>query len=82
MNDLGDFFSLIGEQKKKKQEKQQELIGDLSLGDLFASLSEEKAKIKKKKEKISQEAKAFESFLFTEPKKEVDTTDWKDNYKP
>lgn len=82
MSDLGDFFSLIGEEKKKKQEKQQELIGDLSLGDLFASLSEEKAKIKKKKDKLSQEAKAFESFLFSEPKKEVDTTDWRDNYKP
>ena len=93
MNELGDFFSLIGEEKKKKEEKKKELIGELSLGDLFASLSEEKKKIKEKSKKKDKEreeliknAKVFETFLFSDPKKqqkeEVDTTDWRDNYVP
>ena len=93
MNELGDFFSLIGEEKNKKEEKKKELIGELSLGDLFASLSEEKKKIKEKNEKKDKEreeliknAKIFETFLFSDTKKqqkeEVDTTDRKDNYVP
>ncbi len=79
MNDLGDFFSLIGEEKKKKEEKTQEIIGEISLGDLFSSLSEEKKKVKQKNiekekelEKIKRDAKIFESFLFSEvPKLKV-----------
>ena len=89
MNDLGDFFSLIGEEKRKKEEKQKELIGEVTLGDLFASLSEEKRKLKDKEDKKAKEraeliknAKVFETFLFSEPKKEVDTSDWRDNYVP
>ena len=88
MSDLGDFFSLIGEEKKKKEEKNKELIGEVSLGDLFTSLSEEKKKEKQKRakkeqelEKIKKEAKIFENLFFSQPKP-VDTTDWKDEYKP
>jgi hypothetical protein len=73
MSDLGNFFSLIGEEKKKKTEKNKEIIGDVSLGTLFESLSEEKKKIKEEKlkkerelEKIKKDAKIFESFLFSE----------------
>lgn len=88
MDNLGDFFSSIGEEKKKKKEKTKELIGEVSLDDLFSSLKEEKSKLQKKvakkakeKEELIKQAAAFESFLFSEPKK-VDTTDWKDDYKP
>ena len=88
MSDLGDFFSLIGEEKKKKEEKNKELIGEVSLGDLFTSLSEEKKKQKEKQlkkdlelEKIKKEAKIFENLFFSQPKP-VDTTDWRDDYKP
>lgn len=73
MSDLGNFFSIIGEEKKKKTEKNKEIIGDVSLGSLFDSLSEEKKKIKVEKlkkekelDKIKKEAKIFESFLFSE----------------
>jgi len=73
MDNLGDFFSLIGEGKKKKEEEKKEIIGEVSLSDLFASLSKEKKKFKEKEEKKLQEkkeilaqAKVFETFLFTE----------------
>ena len=55
MNDLGDFFNLIGEEKKEKEKKTKEIIGEVSLGDLFATLSEEKKKIKEEENKKSQE---------------------------
>lgn len=76
MSDLGNFFSLIGEEKKKKSEKNKEIIGEVSLGDLFSTLSEEKKKLKEKNlkkekelEKLKKEAKIFESFLFSESPK-------------
>ena len=73
MDNLGDFFSLIGEEKKKDKEKTKEILGEVSLGDLFSSLSEEKKKVKEKSlkkekelEKIKKDAKIFEAFLFNE----------------
>jgi hypothetical protein len=76
MDNLGDFFSLIGEEKKKSKEKNKEILGEVSLGDLFSSLSEEKRKVKEKnlkKEKeldnIKKDAKIFEAFLFNETPK-------------
>ena len=87
--DLGDFFSLIGDEKKKNDEKNKELIGEVSLGDLFTSLSEEKKKVVKKRkkkeeelEKLKKEAKIFENLFFDTPQKEINTKDWKDDYKP
>ena len=81
MENLGNFFSLVGEEKKKEKEKTKEIVGEVSLGDLFASLSEEKKKVKEKSlekekelEKIKKDAKIFEAFLFSEaPKVEKDT---------
>ena len=87
--DLGDFFSLVGDEKKKNDEKNKELIGEVSLGDLFTSLSEEKKKVVKKRkkkeeelEKLKKEAKIFENLFFDTPQKEINTKDWKDDYKP
>ena len=78
MSDLGDFFSLIGEGKKKEEEKKKEILGDVSLDSLFSSLAEERKKIKnleeekdKEREKLLKDAKIFESFLFSETKKPV-----------
>ena len=76
MDNLGDFFSLIGEEKKKDKEKTKEILGEVSLGDLFSSLSEEKKKVKEKTlkkekelDKIKKNAKIFETFLFNETPK-------------
>ena len=87
--DLGDFFSLVGDEKKKNDEKNKELMGEVSLGDLFTSLSEEKKKVVKKRkkkqeelEKLKKEAKIFENLFFDTPQKEINTKDWKDDYTP
>ena len=51
MGDLGDFFNLIGEEKKKKKEEIDDLVGDISLDTFFSefkSLSEENKKVSKK----------------------------------
>ena len=87
--DLGDFFSLVGDEKKKNDEKNKELIGEVSLGDLFTSLSEEKKKVVKKRkkkeeelEKLKKEARIFENLFFDTPQKEINTKDWKDDYTP
>ena len=76
MDNLGDFFSLIGNEKKKTKEKTKDLIGEVTLDDLFSNLKEEKSKLQKKEEKKLQErkqlikqAKVFESFLFNETPK-------------
>ena len=87
--DLGDFFSLVGDEKKKNDEKNKELMGEVSLGDLFTSLSEEKKKVVKKRkkkeeelEKLKKEARIFENLFFDTPQKEINTKDWKDDYTP
>ena len=76
MENLSDFFSQIGEEKKKNKEKRQELVGNLSLDDVFSSLKEEKKKIDEEKAKKDQEiaeiiknAKVFENFLFSDTPK-------------
>ena len=65
MDDLGDFFSLIGGEKKKEKEKTKEIMGEVSLGDLFTSLNEEKKRVKQKliekEEKRKKDAQIFEN---------------------
>lgn len=86
MDDLGDFFSLLGEGKKKEKEKTKELIGEVSLGDLFTSLNDEKKrakqKLEEKEEKRKKDAKIFENLFFDKPQEPVKTDDWKQNYTP
>ena len=86
MDDLGDFFSLIGGEKKKEKEKTKEIIGEVSLGDLFTSLNEEKKrakqKIVEKEEKRKKDAQIFENIFFDKPQEPVKTDDWKQNYTP
>ena len=64
----------IKEQKEKEREEKKKITGEVSLDDLFSSLAEQKKRAKesekKKKEqleKLEREAKAFESFLFSDP---------------
>ena len=51
---LGDFFKLIAEDKKKKKDEFNELVGgDLGLDSLFSELGAEKKRIREEKEKIT-----------------------------
>ena len=53
MADLSDFFKLVSEDKKKRKEKFDSIVGDLNLNSIFeevASLKKEN-KIKKRKKK-------------------------------
>ena len=70
MGDLGDFFNLIGEEKKKKKEEIGDLVGDISLDTFFSefkNLSKENEKVSKKTQK---QVDAFESWLFSETEEE------------
>ena len=64
---LGDFFKLIAEDKKKKKEEFNEMVGDLGLDSLFQDIAAEKKKVKEEKEKeiaekIEEEQKKKEEF--------------------
>ena len=64
---LDDFFKLIAEDKKKKREEFNEMVGDLGLDSLFKDIAVEKKRIKeeKKKEvskKIEEQKKQKEKF--------------------
>ena len=64
---LGDFFKLIAEDKKKKKEEFNELVGDLGLDSLFSEIGAEKKKIKEAKERaaaklVEEEKKKREQF--------------------
>jgi len=113
---LGEFFSLIGDERKKKQDEFDSLVGDLNgilseldkasqetkkieeqkkkeakkkeakkkkikepevsvdVDSLFAEFASIKKQAKEKKEKEIKEAKAFENWLFSEPKVEEVTS--------
>ena len=64
---LDDFFKLIAEDKKKKKEEFNEMVGDLGLDSLFEDIAAEKKKVKEEKEKeiaekIEEEQKKKEEF--------------------
>ena len=64
--DLSDFFKLLGQEKKKKKEEFNSLVGDLGLDSLFEEVSSIKKKNKEKKEVEQKKIKALESFVFSE----------------
>ena len=89
MDDLVNFFSILGEEKKKEKEKTKEIIGEVSLGDLFTSLKEEKTRAKQKRvekekelEQLKKDAKIFENLFFDKPQEPVKTDDWRQDYTP
>ena len=57
---LDDFFKLIAEDKKKKKEEFNEMVGDLGLDSLFKDIAVEKKRGKEEKEK--KEKKQQEQF--------------------
>lgn len=64
---LGDFFKLVAEDKKRKKEEFNEMVGDLGLDSLFNDIAAEKKKVKEEKEreiaeKIEEEKKKKEEF--------------------
>tara|TARA_Y100000361_G_scaffold138204_1_gene140209 strand:- start:612 stop:1553 length:942 start_codon:yes stop_codon:yes gene_type:complete len=67
---LGDFFKLIGEEKKEKKEKIKSLVGEVDIDSIFSQVKESIAEDKENAEKVSKQAVAFESWLFSETKKE------------
>ncbi len=76
MNNLEDFFSSIGEEKRKEKEKTKEIVGEVSLGDLFKTLSEEKRKEKEKTKEIVGEVSLGDLFkTLSEEKKKTKEQD-------
>jgi hypothetical protein len=58
MSDLSDFFKLVSEDKKKKKEEFDSVVGDLGLDSLFGEFAALKKKEKEKKveEQIEEES--------------------------
>jgi len=94
---LGDFFKLIAEDKKKKKDEFNNLVGEINLDSVFSEFKESIAEDKKNSKKVQKQVDAFESWLKSETeeekeeivaevaddfKEEVDTTDWRDDYVP
>jgi len=71
MPDLSDFFKLVSEDKKKKKEEFNSIVGDLELNSLLGEFATLKKETKKKKIKEQKTVKAFEKWLYSEtPKKQ------------
>ena len=65
--ELSDFFKLISEDKKKKKENFNEMVGDLGLDSLFNDIAAEKKRIREEKEKqlakkVEEEKKQKDKF--------------------
>ena len=67
---LSDFFKLLAEDKKKKKEEFDSVVGDLGLDSLFSEVANLKKETKKKKVKEEKTVKAFEKWLYSETPKE------------
>tara|TARA_B100001121_G_scaffold7042_1_gene5981 strand:+ start:272 stop:1231 length:960 start_codon:yes stop_codon:yes gene_type:complete len=67
---LGDFFKLIGEEKKEKKEKMKELVGEIDINSILSQVKESIVEDKKTAERVEKQAVAFESWLFSETKEE------------
>jgi len=68
--DLNDFFKLLAEDKKKKKEEFDSIVGDLGLDSLFGEVANLKKETKKKKIQEQKTVKAFEDWLYSETTKE------------
>lgn len=67
---LSDFFSVIGQEKKKQKEEFQSLAGDLNLNSIFEEVAVLKNKSQTKKHKEKKAVKAFENWLYSDVIKE------------
>lgn len=53
--DLSDFFRLLSQEKRRKREEIDSIIGDLQLESVFDEVSNIKKKVKKKKKPLTEE---------------------------
>ena len=70
MADLSDFFKVIAEDKKKKKEEFNAIVGDLNLNSIFEEVNTLKKKNKIKKKKEEKTLEAFENWLYSDNVKE------------
>jgi hypothetical protein len=63
MNELSELFKLVSEEKKRKKEEFESLVGDLGLDSVFEEVSILKTKSKIKNKKGHKALKVFEDFL-------------------
>jgi predicted transcriptional regulator len=70
MADLSDFFKLISENKKKKKEELDSIVGDLNLNSIFEEVKTLKNKNKIKKKKEEKTLEVFENWLYSDKVKE------------
>ena len=63
MNELSELFKLVAEEKKRKKEEYESLVGDLGLDSIFEEVSVLKTKSKIKNKKGHKALKVFEDFL-------------------
>ena len=70
MNELSIFFNIIAEDKKKKKEEFNSIVGDLGLNSLFEEVSTLKKETKKKKIQEEKISKAFENWLYSKTPKQ------------
>lgn len=66
MADLSDFFKLVAEDKKKKKEEFDAIVGDLNLNSIFEEVTTLKKKNKVKKKKEEKTLEAFENWLYSD----------------
>ena len=66
MADLSDFFKLVAEDKKKKKEEFNAIVGDLNLNSIFEEVTTLKKKNKVKKKKEEKTLEAFENWLYSD----------------
>ena len=69
-SELSDFFKLLAEDKKRKKEEFDSVIGDLKLDSVFEEVANLKKETKKKKVQEQKTVKAFENWLYSETPKE------------
>lgn len=69
-SELSDFFKLLAEDKKRKKEEFDSVIGDLKLDSVFEEVANLKKETKKKKVQEEKTVKAFEKWLYSETPKE------------
>ena len=63
MNELSELFKLVAEEKKRKKEEYESLVGDLELDSIFEEVSVLKTKSKIKNKKGYKALKVFEDLL-------------------
>jgi hypothetical protein len=63
MNELSELFKLVEEEKKRKKEEYESLVGDLGLDSIFEEVSVLKTKSKIKNKKGHKALKVFEDLL-------------------